>query len=988
MDPEPRADAAGIVVSDLAEALVNRSSVDWLAAESAADPVELPVVRALQEAATVFSAHGELLAKASPPPLQAGDLWGHLEVRGRLGSGGFGEVYDAFDPKIERATALKILDAPDASDEGLLQEARLLAKVNHPNVVKVYGADRLDDRVGISMERLEGHTLTDEIRQFGPMSSDDATVIGMKLCDALAEVHRQGIVHRDVKAQNVMRAEGGRIVLMDFGIGLHESAGPAARPAGTPTYLAPELLTGGAPGVAADVYALGVLLFHLVTGTFPVLGRSVSDLRTRHEKQDVRHLLDLRPGLPEPFVEVVEKALDPDPGQRFGSAGAFHRALARVMESSVLGGEVSRSRIGRKGPGRRALVYGFLWVALVTALVWYFWPEGSLVPTTPILLAPLSDSTGQAAFDASADAALRSAIRSSAVFEPADRAEVVQVSREMSRSDPRAPWSDEEVFEAALRSSRSAVVGGEVFPSGGAWRVQLWLAPATDPDLRATAEQTVAAPTSAALDSAIEQAVSALESQAVRWLEPEGPLRETLMPLESATTPSLAALRFYTEGRRAYRPGDIGSAEQSFRRALQEDPRFALAHLQLGHCLAAQGDPQSALSSVQRAYELREQTSSDLERLTIEGAYFGVVRQYEKAIATYRQVLEIQVDDPTTLRQIALAYRELGDLDNAIRFAQSGLYGDGSESINHGLLVYLLATGGSGEAALREADGIHPRFEPTPYLELGKALALLVLDRPVKALQTTRNVMEEAGPDYRNLASWMEARVQIYSGNLDEASEILYRDRRKDAVEGTDFLEMRRRTWAARLQWIEGRPEQALEILRSLDLPMIPSHMTGWRSVAVLRTELGDSAGAQEILGKLEALRTEYPGLLADLVAAEARAAVLTQEGRAAEAVEVLSAHEAQSDVSYLRTLARAHVALGQWERAASYDARLIERRGELVEGEFAGLWVEALVRRARCLERLGRPAEASDHWSMARAHWGTLADRSFGAGGAADVLP
>src|SRR5262249_28406981 len=152
----------------------------------------------------------------------------------------------------------------------------------------------------------------------GPFSAGEASLIGHELCSALAAVHHAGLVHRDVKAQNVMREEGGRLVLMDFGAG-HKRSDPSIgrRLMGTPLYLAPEVLTGGEASVSSDLYSLGVLLYHLVTNDFPVKGATLTELARAHRQGRMTPLHELRPLLPRNFVRIVERAIDPDPSKRY-----------------------------------------------------------------------------------------------------------------------------------------------------------------------------------------------------------------------------------------------------------------------------------------------------------------------------------------------------------------------------------------------------------------------------------------------------------------------------------------------------------------------------------------------------------------------------------------------------------------------------------------------------------------------------------------------
>ena len=220
-----------------------------------------------------------------------GATWGSLRVLERVGQGAFGDVYRAWDSRLDREVALKLirrLESLDSIASHVIDEGRLLARVRHPNVVTVYGADRIDGRVGLWMEFVRGRTLEAVLREQGPFGAEEATLIGLDLCRALSAVHGAGLIHRDVKAQNVMREAGGRIVLMDFGTGRDDLSDRPADVAGTPLYVAPEVL-GGAPATAeSDIYSVGVLLFHLVTGSYPVKGRTAADLREAHGQRAPR----------------------------------------------------------------------------------------------------------------------------------------------------------------------------------------------------------------------------------------------------------------------------------------------------------------------------------------------------------------------------------------------------------------------------------------------------------------------------------------------------------------------------------------------------------------------------------------------------------------------------------------------------------------------------------------------------------------------------
>jgi TolB-like protein/Tfp pilus assembly protein PilF len=222
----------------------------------------------------------------------------------------------------------------------VLEEGRLLARVRHPNVIAVYGADVRDGRVGLWMEFVEGETLEGRLHREGPLSAREALLVGIELCGALAAVHQAGVVHRDVKAQNVMREAGGRLVLMDFGAGEESTPRGGAFPsfAGTPLYLAPEMFFGEAATPQSDIYSVGVLLHHLVTGGYPMAAQSLEELRAAHRAGRRTLLRDARPDLPGAFVDAVERALTPSPNARFLTVGEMAGALEDALRPAPSSG--------------------------------------------------------------------------------------------------------------------------------------------------------------------------------------------------------------------------------------------------------------------------------------------------------------------------------------------------------------------------------------------------------------------------------------------------------------------------------------------------------------------------------------------------------------------------------------------------------------------------------------------------------------------------
>ena len=325
-------------LDDIADAVLDGEPVDWPSAESSAHEAARPLLPHLRLVASVADAQRIALPAADPlhmPQALAAGHWGHLRLIEQIGRGTFGEVFRAWDTRLDREVALKLLPAsssPTNRDSAVIHEGRLLARVHHPNVVTIYGAEQIGDRVGLWMELVRGRTLEQELLSGDTLAHDDVVHVGIELCRAVSSVHAAGLLHRDIKAHNVMRARGGRIVLMDFGAARFTTP-RRYRPglSGSPLYLAPEVLLGSTPTAASDLYSLGVLLYYLVSGEFPVVADSLEGLRTAHSHRERRRLRDVRPDLPSAFVLAVDAATAPLPERRPESAGALEGLLEAAL---------------------------------------------------------------------------------------------------------------------------------------------------------------------------------------------------------------------------------------------------------------------------------------------------------------------------------------------------------------------------------------------------------------------------------------------------------------------------------------------------------------------------------------------------------------------------------------------------------------------------------------------------------------------------------
>ena len=324
-----------------------------------------------------------------------GQRIGHYLIEQKLGEGGMGVVYRARDEKLQREVALKFLETlpsgSSASHARALQEARAISALNHPNICTVYEVGEVDGRPFIAMEYVEGRPLSLEIPSTG-FSLDQVERYGVQLADALAHAHSRGVIHRDLKAANVILTPSGRLKVLDFGISqrfepgrmgdgttvLDQSWDSQHTFTGTLPYIAPEILKGQEADVRSDIWSLGVLLYEMAAGQRPFRGATAFELSAAILRERAP---EISPPLPPVLNSVIEKALDKDPGQRYQSAGEVRAALEAATTASHTH-DFSEVRVKKPEPARLFSWANITILCLLLALAggMAFWLNGRGTP--------------------------------------------------------------------------------------------------------------------------------------------------------------------------------------------------------------------------------------------------------------------------------------------------------------------------------------------------------------------------------------------------------------------------------------------------------------------------------------------------------------------------------------------------------------------------------------------------------------------------------
>jgi serine/threonine protein kinase len=271
------------------------------------------------------------------------------QILEKVGRGGMGAVYKALDTRLQRIVALKIFISEDPQSEEDFAQTRVLAKIlqslHHPNILQTFDVGKAEGRAYFVIEYVEGRSLAEMLVQARSIHLSDAVEIIVQVGRALEYAHQNGLVHRDVKPNNILVSTEGRVLLSDFGLATAPGAPTLSETgtiAGTPAYMSPEQAMGGPIDGRSDIFSLGTLLYEMLTGVRPFTGASPDELLRLIVEQTPVSPERRNPFLPGPLVDVVMKALAKDPNQRFQTAAAFLIALE--------GAALSVELVGREDP--------------------------------------------------------------------------------------------------------------------------------------------------------------------------------------------------------------------------------------------------------------------------------------------------------------------------------------------------------------------------------------------------------------------------------------------------------------------------------------------------------------------------------------------------------------------------------------------------------------------------------------------------------------
>ena len=909
-------------------------------------------------------------APSTPVAIEPGSVIGNrFEILQLLGEGGMGAVYKAHDRELERDVALKLIRAELARNPEILQrfkqELILARQVTHRNVIRIFDLGQADGHKYITMEYLEGRDLRAVLRDKGKLPPEEAAKIILQICRALEAAHAEGVIHRDLKPQNIMLDANGRAYVMDFGIarsaylpGMTQTGALV----GTPEYMSPEQAKGEKLDERSDLFSLGVILYELLIGQSPYHSDTPLATLWKRIQEKAKPLTELDPTIPKPLSDIVAKALEIEAKDRFSSATEFAQHLESWLgiSPSMVGSTTYQALapLPVQTPAWKYIAIGAIVLLITVAALGlpkkFFSGASKTTVHQPVgvLVADFTNHTGDPVFDDTLEPMFNVALEGASFINAFNRGNARKLAAQLPH--PSNKLDEQPARLVAVGQGVSAVITGELSRRGDKYNLSATALDARTGDVIAKAEETAANKDEVLLKipklaAPIRKALGDSTSESAQLQAAGG----------AFTAASLEVVHEYGLAMEQQSAGQLQEALQSFTKVAEMDPNFARAYSGISSAYGNMGRRTEAEKYAKLAMQHTDRMT-ERERYRLRGFYYLYNGNWQKCVEEYNELVTRYPSDNIGHNNLATCYSQLRDWPKAIEQAREDVKIH-PEAAGLGNLALFSSYGSDFQGGEREARRLQQMIPSFEYGYLSLAFAQIGQGQLEQAAESYRQMAKVSSLGASMAASGL-ADLAAYEGHFTEAGKILQQGISADVAAKAEDSAADKLTALAQIQLLRGQHKEGLAAIQKA---LNSSQATKIRFLAArIFVDTGDFDKAQRLAAGLSSEILAEPQAYGKIIEAE----IKLKQGDRNQAIQMLADANKILDTWIGRfELGRAYVEAGAFAEATSEFDRCQNRRGEtlalfLDEVPTSAYFPPLYFFRGRAEEGLGSGAAADSY--------------------------
>ena len=868
------------------------------------------------------------------PDLQPGTILARrYEVLSLLGTGGMGSVYKAKDLELERLVALKVIRPEMARNSAIVerfkQELRLSHKVTHRNVVRLYDLSEEAGMRFVTMELVEGRDLRSILEERGKLPADEAMDIFQQICLALGASHGVGILHRDLKPQNVMLENTGRVVVMDFGlarmIDSQDGMTQTGALVGTLDYMSPEQALGKELDQRSDIFALGLIGYEMLTGSMPFRAESMVASLLKRTQQRAVPLSEIDKNIPGTLSNIIAKCLEKDPANRYQRAEELEadlrswKATGKVSASSV---RLRMMRL-RELPWQRTAIAGVLIVAIAAGVSWFVISRqkaaqpGAHGPVS-VLVGDFANHTGDPLLDNSLEQMLGVALEGASFIDAYSRTDARRLAEKLPHPTDKLDESSARLV--ALNQNINTVITGEINLRGDEYVISATALDAVSGKEIATSEVKVAnkqdiLKSLPELTAPIRKALGDSTPKSVQFAEVSGGFKAA--SLEAVHQASIATDEQFA--------GKFQDAFNSFQKAAELDPKLTWAYTGMAAMAENLGKPEEALKYMKQAMQYVDDMT-EREQYRDRGLYYRIAGDWQNCVQEYTRLVTKFPADRVGQNNLSICYTQLRNAPKALEASKRAvaIMPKGvSSRLNLAFITAFAGDFAGSEKEARTSLSINPKAAQG-YLVLAEAQ---LGQGQVENASQSYHQLEGFGPVAASTAEAGLADLAAYQDKHADAVSILKQGAAADLAAKNNDSAGRKYMMLAKIEESQGNHAAALA---DTEKALAQSHIDPIQFLAASTyVDAGELGKAGKLASSLSSSLTSesqaYGKIVAGLIAMKKK--------DYNEAIRQINAANSMLDTWIGRFyLGRAYLEAGAFTEADAQFDQCLKRRGEAIE--------------------------------------------------------